>query len=77
MESVAARLGPVLQVGEDHVEREGRRRGEREERGEVEGVDGEGERRRRRQGRSVLWDEDYQEPEDGIPQRERRLTSYF
>ena len=76
MESVAARLGPVLQVGEDHVERGGRRRGEREERGEVEGVGGEGERRRG-QGRSVLWDEDYQEPEDGIPQRERRLTSYF
>ena len=85
MESVAGRLGPVLQVGETHAEREERRqkRGRVKEES-VRGVDGgeggeggEGERKRKL-GRNVLWEEDiYQEPADAIPHRERRLTSYF
>ena len=82
---MAARLGPILHVGEhltgrDRSERERKREETSEQSGAVGGRREE-ERseveRRRQEGRNVLWEEDYQEPEDAIPLRERRFTSWF
>ena len=68
--AVAARLGAVLHVGEDLTVQGGE---EGEEGGRDRGRGGE----RRRRGGDVMWEDDYQEPDDVILFRERKLSSWF
>ena len=81
MESVAARLGSMLQLGDEQQHGSGdggskRRVGSEKMKDEEDSLS----ERQRKVGNSILWEEDeedYQEPDDAIPYRERRLTSWF
>ena len=78
MESVAARLGSMLQLGDE--QQHGSGDGGSKRRGGSEKIEDSVSERQRKVGNSILWEEeeeDYQEPDDAIPYRERRLTSWF
>ena len=68
--AVAARLGAVLHVGEAQGGEEGE---EGRETGRDRGRGGE----RQRRGGGAMWEDDYQEPDDAILFRERKLSSWF
>ena len=79
---MAIRLGPTLHVGEDLV---GKGAGEKAKRGARAAAEGEGggEALRRNRGKTsweglgTCSDDDFQEPQDAIPFRERKLSSLF
>lgn len=70
VESVAARLGPILQIEEGLVTHGG------SERGEERGDQAEGRGKRGGQEIHVLWGDDQEDPEDDTTER-RRATSTF
>lgn len=79
---MAIRLGPALHVGEDLVGKGAGEKAKRRARAAAEGEGG-GEALGRSRGKAswegleTCSDDDFQEPEDAIPFRERKLSSWF